>query len=689
MNFKITIMSNKTTLSSLFVFVILMCCLSELHAQQHRAMNNPFIQLHHPSTDPAEDARSNSSSFTRSPNRTFDGTNNNLGSTQKKLYGSANIALYRELAAVYGSADPKNAMGGASRPSPRDISNAVIDEPVTDFSDRRLSSFVYVWGQFIDHDITLTPTGNAEYVPVPLPANEVVFTEQIPFYRSEVRSGTGTTNARQQSNLNTAWIDGSVVYGSDAVRAKWLRTFSKGKMKVSAGNFLPWNTITGEQADAIDPAAPDMANDNGHTVKTFVAGDVRASEHPGILSLHTLFVREHNRICDRLYAQGMRKDEDIYQRARKEVGGLIEAITYQEWLPAVGITLRPYYGYNANVRPDIMNTFATAGYRLGHTMVADDIMMLDNQCNGVGPVELDLLDAFWVPDLVPTYNVEPFLKGLSAHIQYETDTKINSVLRNFLFGSPNDPVRFGIDLGSLNIQRGRDHGLPDYNTVRRYYTGRAAVKFSDITSNKALADSLQRLYGNVNNVDLWIGILAEDHLPGKSVGKTVHEMLRVQFENIRDGDYYFFKYDPYLPLSSKLLIANTRMSDVIKRNSTLTNVQRNVFFAEECPGFPSEEARIANNNARQLMNGTASTDRNLNADTRLYPNPVTDILNIDLGNQYQESKINVLSDNGTLLRSLKSNQKNVKVDLSIFAKGIYFISINNKNGTKNYRVVKL
>ena len=151
-------------------------------------------------------------------------------------------------------------------------------------------------------------------------------------------------------------------------------------------------------------------------------------------------------------------------------------------------------------------------------MVADDIMLFDNDCEEVGVGELDLVDAFWIPQLIVDYNPEPFLKGFAAHTQYETDTKINSVLRNFLFVSANDPVRFGIDLGSLNIQRGRDHGLPNYNAVRKYYTGSKAVKFTQITSNPVLASSLKELYGTVDNIDLWVGILAEDHLPGKSVG---------------------------------------------------------------------------------------------------------------------------------------------------------------------------
>ena len=121
---------------------------------------------------------------------------------------------------------------------------------------------------------------------------------------------------------------------------------------------MPYNTIDGELGSPVDPNAPSMANDNGGTTKTFVAGDVRAAENPVLSSIHTLFVREHNRICDRMVSQGLRNDELIYQMARKEVGALIEAITYQEFLPALGIVLQPYSGYKSYVRPDIMNSFA-------------------------------------------------------------------------------------------------------------------------------------------------------------------------------------------------------------------------------------------------------------------------------------------------------------------------------------------
>jgi peroxidase len=118
-----------------------------------------------------------------------------------------------------------------------------------------------VWGQFIDHDVVLTPSAAIESVPIPLPANEPLFTQPIPFERSEVFAGTGVSKPREQINLNTAWIDASMVYGSEESVALWLRTRVDGKLKTSTGNFLPWNTIDGQRSSAIDPKAPSMAND--------------------------------------------------------------------------------------------------------------------------------------------------------------------------------------------------------------------------------------------------------------------------------------------------------------------------------------------------------------------------------------------------------------------------------------------
>ena len=621
--------------------------------------------------------------FLHKPFRSYDGTGNNISNRQAFDWGAADIPLFRELPAQYGSTDPNNAMAGSTRPSARQISNLLCDEPVTHFNERELSTYVYVWGQFIDHDMSLTPTGTTESVPIPLPFDEVIFTEEIPFDRSEVRAGTGIRNPRQQSNLNTSWLDASMVYGCDSVRARWMRTFSNGKMKTSAGNFLPWNTITGEFSAAIDPNAPDMANDGGKTIKTFVAGDVRAAEHPGITGLHTIFVREHNRICDRLVKEGFRNDEIIYQMARKEVGALIQAITYQEFLPAVGVNLDRYGGYRPNTRPDITNIFATAGYRIGHTMVADDIFLRNNACQEVEPGELDLVDVFWTPSAVINYQLEPFLKGFATHTQYETDTRINSVLRNFLFVSPTDPARFGIDLASLNIQRGRDHGLPDYNTVRKFYTGRGVSNFSQITADSAQANTLKKLYGDVNNIDLWIGILSEDHLPGTSVGLTMQQILKAQFAHLRDGDYYFYLSDPYLPITTRNTVSRTRFSDVIKRNTALTSLQDNVFFTSECPGDEEEEAVTADSLSSNILKSPVT-------DARVFPNPSSGSLHVDFGSLTGAVSIRIFNTNNKLVKTqtVTASASGLNMNLSDLPAGVYILSMSNGADVKTLKLIK-
>jgi len=672
-------MSRKAFLQTAIFFILVPVSFVPSIAQPNRAIKGSLlVEVKRQSVDPLTVVPLK----VHAPNRSINGANNNISSSSRTNWGAAGITLYRELPAQYGPSNPSGAIGGVNRPSPRAVSNAVIDEPVTQFNTEHLSTLVYQWGQFLDHDMSATPTGTTEYVPIPLPNNEVIFTEAIPFYRSDYEMTTDTrgNQVRQQLNMITSFIDGSNVYGSDSKRATWLRTMKNGKMKTSAGNLLPYNTRSGELSGAIDLNAPEMANDSDHHVKTFVAGDDRAAENPVLTSLHTLFVREHNRICDSLIRMGMRNDEQMYQIARKMVGAEIEAVTYQEFLPALGIVLQPYSGYKDYVRPDIMNSFATASYRLGHTMVSDDVVLANNNCEEVGPGEMELVDVFWNPQLIPTYGIDVFIKGASSHDQYETDTRINDVLRNFLFGSASSPVRFGIDLGSLNIQRGRDHGLPDYNTARFFYTGRAARRFSDITSVDSLADSLRNLYGNVNNVDLWIGILAEDHLPGKSVGRTLNAMLKSQFEKLRDGDFYFYLNDPYLPNAIRNQIKRTKLSDIIRRNTGLSNIAVNAFLTDSCD---EEEETITTR---------AITAEELpRTEYKMYPNPVRDLLTIDMTGLEKPTSIKLVRSDGVLIKTIVpgDGKELLQVNTTGLSSGVYMVNITTSKGTRSFSFVKL
>jgi hypothetical protein len=153
------------------------------------------------------------------------------------------------------------------------------------------------------------------------------------------------------------------------------------------------------------------------------------------------------------------------------------------------------------------------------------------------------------------------------------DNQLVDSLRNFLFGQPGEG---GFDLASLNIQRGRDHGLADYNRVRRAYGLPRVRSFAQISSDPEIQQKLRDLYGDVDNIDLWVGGLAEDHLPGSSFGPLITRVMADQFERVRDGDRFW--YQRVFSGAQLAQLENTRLSDIIKRNTSITNLQDNVFF---------------------------------------------------------------------------------------------------------------
>ena len=506
--------------------------------------------------------------------QSLDGKGNNIAHPD---WGSVSTQFLRISEAAY--ADEISSPSGENRPSARTISNTLSVSPADGIlNDRDLTAFIYAWGQFLDHDIVLTNAATlTESFPIIVPAGDQWFdpsstgTVTISLSRSIYDSATGTSssNPREQINSITAFIDGSQIYGVDAERAAALRTFSGGRMKTSAQNLLSFNTNGFDNANDAHRFADD---------ELFLAGDVRANENPELLSLQILFVREHNRVAAEVASQNPSwTDEELFQYTRRIVIAELQKITYEEFLPALlGRNALPaYQGYRADVNPGIANEFATAAYRLGHSMLGDDIEFLDNDGNE-NREAMALRDAFFNPAVVQETDLDPILKYLASDNAQEIDTMVVDDVRNFLFG---EPGQGGFDLASLNIQRGRDHGLPDYNTVRQAYGLARVTSFDQITSDPAIRSALATAYGNVDNIDLWIGGLAEDHLPKSSLGATFTKILVDQFTRLRDGDRFWYQNT----LSGDALrdIQNTSLADVIRNNTELTSLQQDVFFFNE------------------------------------------------------------------------------------------------------------
>ena len=393
-------------------------------------------------------------------------------------------------------------------------------------------------------------------------------------------------------------MDASVVYGSDLETANNLRSFAGGKLKIESNGLLP----TSDQREG----------------QGFVAGDHRSTENPLLSSLQTLWVREHNRICDQLSGQqpGL-SDERLYQKARVKVMGLLQHITYNEFLPAVlgDDALTDYKGYDAEVNPGIFNEFAAAAYRFGHSMISDTVAQRDHDGSESASGDITLKDAFFNIQVLQQSGIDTVLRGASLQQAQEVDTQYVDGLRNFLFSAPPEGskcpmrgvLRFtngvfpGLDLGSRNIQRGRDHGLDSYNDIRETLGLKRLETFEEITSDQDLAQRLKELYNNdINNVDLYVAGLAEDHVEGSSLGEVFGTIIKRQFEAIRDGDRFWHENEENKLFSEAELaeIKGTKLSDVIERNTEITGLRDNVFLLN-----------IKGTAGDDLLNGTHLADQ--------------------------------------------------------------------------------
>ena len=472
-------------------------------------------------------------------------------------------------------ADGISLPGGTNRPEARTISNALMPQSSDMSNSRDLSDFIWQWGQFIDHDMTLIQGNVSEPMSIPVPSpTDVLAPGPIPTFRSvsDPLSGLGLGNPRQQMNHTTSFLDASMVYGPDATRAAALRTGVGGKMKMSGGDerLLPRNT-------ELFPMENFGASEDADL---FFAGDVRANEQPGLTSMHTVFLREHNRWADIVASENPDwSDEQIYQKARRIVGAEVQAVTYGEWLPSLlgpGAPTMDSTGYDGTLNPGIANEFATAFYRLGHTLVSSEIKRVENDGSAAVGGNHNLMDSFFDPNIIDsTREVDVTIKGLASHRAQEVDTHIVEDLRSSLFG---EPGAGGLDLASINIARGREHGLTDYNSMREIFGLGRVNEFGEISSDLSVVTTLELLYDSVDDIDLWVGALAEDHLPGASVGELLTAGLSAQFSLLRDGDAFYFLNDEEFSTEEIAMIRDTRLSDILSRNTSLTTLQPNVFF---------------------------------------------------------------------------------------------------------------
>ena len=327
----------------------------------------------------------------------------------------------------------------------------------------------------------------------------------------------------------------------------------------------------------------------------FLAGDVRVNEQLGLITMHTIWMREHNRIVNQLATLNPRWDSEmVFQIARQIVGAELQKITFKDYLPlllGVGFQLIPDFSYNAGTNPGIPNAFATAAFRFGHSQINPVFERLDKNFEPLSIGALNLVDSFFQPNqYAASGGTDPLLRGLLSRQARRTDEFVNDVLTNHLFQTNSSR---GMDLASLNIQRGRDHGLPPYLTWKRW-AERQCGPSTDFDSELTMIRLLQT-YGTLETVDLWVGGLAEEPQSGGALGATFACIFAKTFAAVRNGDRFYYENSDLnnatFTSAQRAAINNASLSRVICDNAdNIPEIQPNAFRGDQarvpCASLP-------------------------------------------------------------------------------------------------------
>ncbi|EFN79179.1 peroxidase [Harpegnathos saltator] len=509
--------------------------------------------------------------------RTIDGTCN-----RPRQWGSSMTPFRRVLPADYadGIESPRRARSGKELPSAREVSLKVHGPSPS--SNPSFTVMLAVFGQFLDHDITATALSQGvngssiaccppskrhpECFPVQIgtgdPVHDLTGRKCMDFVRS-APAPQCKLGPREQLNQVSAFIDGSAIYGSDAATARDLREFTGGRLRMQ---------LTSDNRTLLPPSRNPNDGCNRESERRrgrycFAAGDARANENLHLTTMHLLWARQHNLVVGHLAAMNPTwSDEKLYQEARRIVGAQLQHITYREFLPIVlgdskmnerdlkslssGYRKRTDDPDEPSNNPTIANHFAAAAFRFAHTLLPGLMRMTDVEKGMSSYMELHRM-LFNPYILYSEDGVRRSVTSATNNYIQRYSTHVTSQLTSHLFEDPvgNSTVACGLDLVSLNIQRGRDHGLPGYIMWREYCGLGKAQSFDDLERylDRQALQQISILYESVDDVDLYTGALAEMPESGSLVGPTFACLIIDQFVHLQKGDRYWYEFaeQPY------------------------------------------------------------------------------------------------------------------------------------------------
>ncbi|KAK9881555.1 hypothetical protein WA026_016432 [Henosepilachna vigintioctopunctata] len=538
-------------------------------------------------------------SHDRIEKQTLNGWFNNMAHPD---WGSIDSRLIRRVPPSY--SDGVYMLAGQDRPSARKLSRLFMKGLDGLKSTENRTALLAYFGQLVTSEVIMSSESGC---PIEMHSIEIEKCDDmydkecrgnryIPFYRARYDKKTGKNpNApREQMNQVTSWIDGSFIYSTSEPWLNSMRTFKNGTLKADKTGMFPIQN---------HKRVPLFNNPAPHVMKTlsmdrlYLLGDPRTNQNPALLALSILFFRWHNVVAKRI--EKVHKtwtDEEIFQEARRYVIATLQNIIVYEYLPAfIGEDLPPYKGYKQNVHPGITNVFQSAAFRFGHSLIPPGLYRRDKKCNykktSMGHLALRLCSTWWDSnEILSSYSLDELLMGMSSQLSEREDSLLCSDVRDKLFG----PIEFSRrDLGALNIMRGRDNGLPDYNSVRTSYNLPKIKKWTDINpklfkESPHILNTLMSSYDNdIDNIDVYVGGMLESY---GGPGELFRTVIKEQFERLRDSDRFWYENanNGLFTKSEIERIRQIKLWDIIVNTTDIgpKDIQRDVFFWKDgnpCP----------------------------------------------------------------------------------------------------------
>lgn len=527
----------------------------------------------------------------------YDGWYNNPAHPE---LGAVDSPLIRILPSAYNDGVYQPVPSDDDRPNPLTLSQTLMNGPSGTHSRTGKNAFLVFFGQQVVEEIldAQRPACPPEYYNIPIPEeHEYRKTghKEMPVLRTRyaIYTGHSPNNPRQQLNEITPWIDGGLMYGTSKAWADALRSFVNGTLAGSS-EYPAYNEIRLPMANPPPP--------RDHYLKPvtrfFKLGNPRGNENPFLLTFGIVWYRWHNMIAQFLKKKNIHwSDEHVFNEARKWVIATYQHMVIDEWLPMwLEEPLAEYPGYDNSIDPGISHVFQSAAMRFGHTLVVSAVLPRSKapECRPGKRMEsgthhryknIRTCDSFWnSQDAVLESGVEEILLGMASQPAEREDNVIVEDLRGKVFG----PLEFSRrDLMAINIQRGRDHGLPDYRTARKFLLpkNKSIESWDDLKdvissrlNHSIIIDQLQKLYKSFKDIDIWVGGLLETE---NSPGPLFRSIIKDQFRRIRDGDRFWFENRKNKLFTSKQIqrIKKLKMFDIIRAvtNITSRDIQKNVF----------------------------------------------------------------------------------------------------------------